>query len=38
MTPPSPAQRLAAIDAAHAAGSITDHSARTMRAWLTEPR
>jgi phosphomannomutase len=38
MTPPSLAQRLAAIDAAHAAGTITDHSARTMRAWLTEPR
>ena len=38
MTPSSPAQRLAAIDAARAAGTITDHSARTMRAWLTEPR
>ena len=32
------AARLAAIDAASAAGTITDHSARTMRAWLTEPR
>ena len=30
--------RLDAIDAARAAGTITDHSARTMRAWLTEPR
>jgi phosphoglucomutase/phosphomannomutase len=32
------AARLAAIDAAHAAGTITDHSARTMREWLTQPR
>jgi len=32
------AARLAAIDAARAAGTITDHSARTMRAWLAEPR
>jgi phosphomannomutase len=32
------AARLAAIDAAHAAGTITDHSARTMRDWLTQPR
>ncbi len=32
------ASRLAAIDAARAAGTITDHSARTMRDWLTEPR
>jgi phosphomannomutase len=38
MTPTDHAQRLAAIDAARAAGTITDHSARTMRAWLTEPR
>jgi phosphoglucomutase/phosphomannomutase len=38
MTPPSLAQRLAAIDTARADGTITDHSARTMRAWLTEPR
>lgn len=38
MTPPDHAQRLAAIDAARAADTITDHSARTMRAWLTEPR
>ncbi|MFM8379287.1 MAG: phospho-sugar mutase, partial [Planctomycetia bacterium] len=30
--------RLAAIGAASAAGTITEHSARTMRAWLTEPR
>jgi len=30
--------RLAAIDAAHAAGTITEHSARTMRDWLTQPR
>ena len=34
----SHATRLAAIDAAHAAGTITDHSARTMRDWLTQPR
>jgi len=34
----SQASRLAAIDAAHAAGTITDHSARTMRDWLTQPR
>jgi phosphomannomutase len=34
----SHAPRLAAIDAAHAAGTITDHSARTMRDWLTQPR
>ena len=32
------AARLAAIDAAHAAGTITEHSARTMREWLTQPR
>ncbi|MEI6240662.1 MAG: phospho-sugar mutase [Planctomycetia bacterium] len=38
MTPTSYARHLAAIDAARAAGTITDHSARTMRAWLTEPR
>ena len=38
MTPTDHGQRLAAIDAARAAGTITDHSARTMRAWLTEPR
>jgi phosphomannomutase len=40
MPSPSPetARRLEAIAAAHAAGSITDHSAATMRAWLTEPR
>ena len=35
---PSQASRLAAIDAARAAGTITDHSARTMRDWLAEPR
>jgi phosphoglucomutase/phosphomannomutase len=35
---PETARRLDAIAAAHAAGSITDHSATTMRAWLTEPR
>jgi phosphomannomutase len=34
----SHAPRLAAIDAALAAGTITDHSARTMRDWLTQPR
>jgi len=34
----SQAARLAAIDAAHAAGTITEHSARTMRDWLTQPR
>jgi len=38
MTPTDHGQRLAAIDAARAAGTITDHSARTMRVWLTEPR
>ena len=31
-------RRLEALAAAHAAGTITDHSAATMRAWLTEPR
>ena len=35
---PDTARRLDAIAAARAAGSITDHSATTMRAWLTEPR
>ena len=34
----SHAPRLAAIDAARAAGTITDHSAQTMRDWLTQPR
>ncbi len=40
MQSPSPdtACRLEAIAAAHAAGKITDHSAATMRAWLTESR
>jgi phosphoglucomutase/phosphomannomutase len=32
------AARLAAIDAARAAGTITEHSAQTMRDWLTQPR
>jgi phosphoglucomutase/phosphomannomutase len=36
--PHAPAARLAAVDAAHAAGSLTDHSARTIRDWLLEPR
>jgi phosphomannomutase len=31
-------RRLEALAAAHAAGTITDHSVATMRAWLTEPR
>jgi len=34
----SSAPRLAAIDAARAAGTITEHSAQTMRDWLTQPR
>ena len=38
MTTTDHSGRLTAIDAACAAGTITDHSARTMRAWLTEPR
>jgi len=36
--PHSHAARLAAVEAAHAAGALTDHSARTIRDWLTEPR
>ena len=32
------AARLAAIDAARTAGTITEHSAQTMRDWLTQPR
>ncbi|MFM1904787.1 MAG: Phosphoglucomutase [Planctomycetota bacterium] len=32
------ARRLEAVAAAHAAGALTDHSAITIRAWLTEPR
>jgi phosphomannomutase len=32
------ARRLDAVAAAHAAGSLTDHSARTIDAWLTQPR
>jgi phosphomannomutase len=35
---PMLARRLDAIAAAHAAGRLTDHSAVTIRAWLTEPR
>jgi len=35
---PGSAPRLAAVDAAHAAGRITEHSARTIRDWLTQPR
>jgi len=35
---PDTVRRLEAIAAARAAGTITDHSAATMRAWLTEPR
>ena len=31
-------RRLEALAAAHAAGTITDHSVATMRAWLTEAR
>jgi phosphoglucomutase/phosphomannomutase len=31
-------RRLEALAAARAAGTITDHSAATMQAWLTEPR
>jgi phosphoglucomutase/phosphomannomutase len=40
MQTPSPdlSRRLDAIAAAHAAGTLTDHSARTMRDWLTQPR
>ena len=30
--------RLAAIESAHAAGALTDHSLETIRVWLTEPR
>jgi len=32
------APRLAALEAAHAAGALTDHSLRTILTWLTEPR
>ena len=35
---PSTASRLAALSAARDAGTITDHSATTMQAWLSEPR
>ncbi len=31
-------RRLDAVAAAHAAGMLTDHSATTIQAWLTEPR
>jgi len=31
-------RQLAAVAAAHAAGRLTDHSAATIRAWLTAPR
>ncbi len=37
-TDPATHARLAAIQAALAAGTITDHSARTMSDWLTQPR
>jgi phosphoglucomutase/phosphomannomutase len=37
-SPADIARRLEAIAAARAAGTITDHSAETMRAWLTAPR
>jgi phosphomannomutase len=30
--------RLESVAAAHAAGRLTDHSARTIRDWLTQPR
>jgi phosphoglucomutase/phosphomannomutase len=36
--PQASASRLAAVDAARAAGLLTEHSATTIRAWLTEPR
>ncbi|NQW47484.1 MAG: phospho-sugar mutase, partial [Planctomycetes bacterium] len=36
--PPRQLSLVAAIDAARVAGMITDHSARTMRDWLTQPR
>ena len=32
------AARLAAVESAHASGSLTDHSARTIHDWLVEPR
>ena len=35
---PMLARRLAAVAAAQAGGTLTDHSAVTIRAWLTEPR
>jgi phosphoglucomutase/phosphomannomutase len=36
--PPDLARRLDAITSARQAGTITEHSATTMRTWLTEPR
>jgi phosphomannomutase len=38
MPTPDLAHRLDAVAAAHAAGSLTEHSATMIRAWLTEPR
>lgn len=38
MTATAHTQRLEALNAAQQAGRITDHSAVTMRSWLTEPR
>ena len=38
MTPALHAPRLEALAAAHQAGLITEHSAATMRDWLTQPR
>jgi phosphoglucomutase/phosphomannomutase len=38
MTVAAHAKRLEALAAAHHAGMITDHSAATMRDWLTQPR
>lgn len=35
---PMLARRLDAVAAAQAGGTLTDHSAATIRAWLTEPR
>ena len=38
MTAAALEQHLAAVAAAHAAGHLTDHSATTIRQWLTAPR
>ncbi|MFZ4733616.1 MAG: phospho-sugar mutase [Pirellulales bacterium] len=38
MTAAALEQHLAAVAAAHAAGRLTDHSAATIREWLTAPR